>query len=879
MNSQSKTMNMKNQLLIFVTAVIFLLFPHTNFAQAPTLGSAANFVLFSSVGAVSNTGISQITGNVGTNIGSSTGFGNVNGQMHDQDVVTGLCATDVLAAYNQLNAATPTFFPAPLLGNGQTLNAGVYAISGASTMNLNLTLDGQGNANAVFIFQIAGSFSSGAAANVILINNAQACNVFWKVEGLVSLAAGTKMRGTIIAHNAAIDIYSNSTLEGRALSTVGAVTVHDVLAYTPVGCGMPIPVGPAAPALGSTACYTIFSASGPVSNSGITHVTGDVGTNSGLTTGFNPLDVIGTIHPIPDVSTGACASDLGNVYNYLNLLPYDIELLYPAQFGRNLVLTPHTYIMNAATIFTDSLYLNALGNANAVFILKIYGALSTSTYSKVLLINGAQAKNVYWLVSGAVNIMDYSQFKGTIVCNNGAIDITTGALLEGRALATTGAISTTAITANMTAGCGVNPLPPPTITGNTSMCVNSGYFDYTTEPGMTNYVWTVSAGGIINYGSGTNHIQVSWIISGPQTVSVNYQNGAGFTSSNPPVMNISVNPAPGAIGAITGTSSVCAGTNGVAYSVVAIPAAVTYVWTLPANASIVAGFGTNNITVSFANNAVSGNILVYGNNLCGNGTSSVAFPVVVSPLPAAAGIITGSAAICEGTTGVIYSVAPISLATSINWSVPAGATIVAGANTNTITVDFGPTAVSGVITVSGANSCGNGTVSPDFNVMITAIPQAPVITLLGVELTSSAPIGNQWYFEGTAIAGATGQTWTALQSGMYSDVVTINGCVSESSIQINVVMVGVNEATASQFMIFPIPNNGQFTISMNSPTAKTFSIEIYNMTGNRIYEEHDILVLGEIRKVINLRPVSNGVYTVVLMNSESRIIRKVQIDN
>ncbi|MGZ4064812.1 MAG: hypothetical protein ACXVP0_17685, partial [Bacteroidia bacterium] len=86
--------------------------PQLNFGQVPALGTAANFVLFSTNGAVSNTGTSQITGNVGTNNGSSTAFGNVNGVMHDADGASAQCATDLLTAYNQLNAMVPAFFPA-----------------------------------------------------------------------------------------------------------------------------------------------------------------------------------------------------------------------------------------------------------------------------------------------------------------------------------------------------------------------------------------------------------------------------------------------------------------------------------------------------------------------------------------------------------------------------------------------------------------------------------------------------------------------------------------------------------------------------------------------------------------------------------------------
>ncbi|MFZ4520928.1 MAG: ice-binding family protein [Bacteroidales bacterium] len=304
---------MKTQLLKVITVVILLLTPAIMIAQAPPLGSAAGFVLFSGIGAVGNTGISQVTGNVGTNNGAITGFGNVNGVMNTGNSATAECTADLIIAYNLLNSAVPAFFPSPLLGNGQTLNAGVYSISGAATLNLDIVLDGQGNPNAVFIFKIQGPFSTNASSKVKLINGALACNVFWKVEGLVSMAAGTTMRGTVIANNAAISMSTGDTLEGRALSTTGAVNITGVLAYLPTGCGSPILTGPAAPSLASTQCYTLFSSSGPVSNAGVTNVSGDVGTNVGLTTGFNPLLVTGAIHPIPDGSTAQCAADLGNV--------------------------------------------------------------------------------------------------------------------------------------------------------------------------------------------------------------------------------------------------------------------------------------------------------------------------------------------------------------------------------------------------------------------------------------------------------------------------------------------------------------------------------------------------------------------------------------
>jgi hypothetical protein len=449
------------KIIPLVTTVTLLFFIATTKAQAPVLGSSASFALFSTNGAVSNTGLSHLTGNVGTNNGSSTNFGNVDGVMHDSDGTTATAAAALTVAYNQLNAAIPNFFPAPLLGNGQTLPPGTYAIGQTATLNNTLTLDGGGNPNAVFIFKVQGAMSSAANAQVLLTNGALACNVFWKIEGLVNLATNTAMKGTIVANNAAIVLNSGVTIEGRALSTTGAVTVSGVTVTTPLGCGAPILTGPAKPVLNSVACYTLFSGNGAVTNTGVTFVTGDIGTNVGLTSGFQAGNVTGTIHSNPDISTAQCAVDVNSVYSYLNTLPTDIELLYPAAFGQQLVLTPHTYLMNAATVLTGSVIFNAQGNPDAVFVIKINGALSTSTYASVVLENGAQAKNIFWKIDGATNINDYVTFKGTLLGNNGAVVLNTGVAIEGRVLTTSGGVATFGITAQMTPGCtalGIAPL-------------------------------------------------------------------------------------------------------------------------------------------------------------------------------------------------------------------------------------------------------------------------------------------------------------------------------------------------------------------------------------------------------------------------------------
>jgi hypothetical protein len=147
---------MKNKLLKTLSIAGLLLMSVQIFAQAPTLGTAADFVLFSTVGAVGNTGTSQITGNVGTNSGAITGFGNVNGVMHTSNGATGQCAADLLIAYNQLNSTVPDFFPGNLLGNGQIFGEGVYSIQGDASLDNDLSLDAQNDPDAVFIVLING---------------------------------------------------------------------------------------------------------------------------------------------------------------------------------------------------------------------------------------------------------------------------------------------------------------------------------------------------------------------------------------------------------------------------------------------------------------------------------------------------------------------------------------------------------------------------------------------------------------------------------------------------------------------------------------------------------------------------------------------------
>ena len=195
------------------------------------------------------------------------------------------------------------------------------------------------------------------------------------------------------------------------------------------------------PVMGLTSGYTLFSTNGSATNSGITFITGDIGTNVGQAIGFDALNVKGLIHPVPDNATTMCKDDLLKLYNSLNLMTPTVEIHNPAQFGHNLMITPQTYHSNAATILTDTLFINALGDPNAVFVIQISEAFTTTANSRVILLNNAQSKNVFWKIEGAITLNDNSVFRGIVVVNNGAIIIKASVLLDGAAFTTNGAIS------------------------------------------------------------------------------------------------------------------------------------------------------------------------------------------------------------------------------------------------------------------------------------------------------------------------------------------------------------------------------------------------------------------------------------------------------
>jgi hypothetical protein len=190
------------------------------------LGTAAQFAVLAG-STITNTGPTEITGDVGLSPGTAiTGFppGHVTGTVHAADAVAMQAKNDLTAAYNDA-ASRATTATVPVELGGTTKTAGVYD-SPAGTFGITgtLTLDGQGNTNAVFIFKAASTLITASASNVVLINGARAANVYWKVGSSATLGTYSTMRGNILAL-ASITVTTGVTVKGRTLTQTAAVTL------------------------------------------------------------------------------------------------------------------------------------------------------------------------------------------------------------------------------------------------------------------------------------------------------------------------------------------------------------------------------------------------------------------------------------------------------------------------------------------------------------------------------------------------------------------------------------------------------------------------------------------------------------------------------
>jgi len=202
-------------------------------ATQPPLGTATSFGVLAG-SAVTNTGPTTITGDLGLSPGSSvTGFppGTVTGATHVSDAVALQAKTDLTTAYNNAAGQSCTSTLSGDLG-GRTLVPGVYCYTSDAQLTGTLTLDGGGDPNAVFIFKIGSMLTTASNSRVSIINGG-ACGVYWQIGSSATLGTDTAFVGTMLV-NTSITLNTRANiLPGRALTQTGAVTLDSNLITVP----------------------------------------------------------------------------------------------------------------------------------------------------------------------------------------------------------------------------------------------------------------------------------------------------------------------------------------------------------------------------------------------------------------------------------------------------------------------------------------------------------------------------------------------------------------------------------------------------------------------------------------------------------------------
>ncbi len=194
--------------------------------MGPSLGTAQTYGILAGTTVTCVTG-GTINASVGVSAGSTlTGFPpcTISGETNLGNATAATAQSNLTTAYNGLAGMPCGTVVTPSDLGGRTLAPGVYCAATSMAVTGTVTLDGQGNPDALFVFQVGSTLTTGTTANIALINGAVAKNVYWQVGSSATLGTGTTFRGNILALES-ITLNDNTTMLGRALARNGAVTL------------------------------------------------------------------------------------------------------------------------------------------------------------------------------------------------------------------------------------------------------------------------------------------------------------------------------------------------------------------------------------------------------------------------------------------------------------------------------------------------------------------------------------------------------------------------------------------------------------------------------------------------------------------------------
>lgn len=249
------------------------------------------------------------------------------------------------------------------------------------------------------------------------------------------------------------------------------------------------------------------------------------------------------------------------------------------------------------------------------------------------------------------------------------------------------------------------------------------------------------------------------------------------------------------------------------------------------------------------------------------GITALLFRIIWDNVPSCPGIITGTNSVCPGETGFTYSVPPILHATSYIWTLPNG--VVGSSNTNSITVDFSMSAVSGNITVCGNSNFGTGpTVS--FPVIVNTVPTGITVSGDSLIVADSTADSYQWIdcSNSLPIGGAINQIFEPTLIGNYAVILTRGSCVDTSACSV-INFSGTGSYDTEHISIYPNPSNGIVRINVGDLIIE--KLEVVNNLGQIMYQSLSNLT------ELNLTTQPKGAYFIKIYSNNKVYTRKIII--
>lgn len=233
---------------------------------AVNLGTTGTFAVLAG-STITSTGATAISGSAGGDVGLSPGSAVIgfppatisDGLMHTADAIAIQAKADLVTAYNDAAGRTTTTDLTGQALGGITLTAGVYSFDTSAQLTGTLTLDGQGDPEAVFIFKIGSTLTTASGSLVNLINGARYCRVFWQVGTSATLGTTSTFAGHILAMES-ITATTGAMVQGQLLARNGAVTLDTNIIINGVCEVVPTPTTTAAPTTTVLPTTTIVTA-------------------------------------------------------------------------------------------------------------------------------------------------------------------------------------------------------------------------------------------------------------------------------------------------------------------------------------------------------------------------------------------------------------------------------------------------------------------------------------------------------------------------------------------------------------------------------------------------------------------------------------------